>query len=273
MRWKKDFSAVDCRLTGLLVVMLVLGVCGCAGQPLKIVPAEHVRPDVLAAAWDKLVNVETMDARGVLRLEDSNGQKNSQRVRFTAKAPGRLKVQCLTPWYTVAWQLLIVNREFWLSDSKGRITYHGDLGMGIPTGPCAQHNGWWTYIELMASWRLLFSRPTSMPMNAEKGTAQGRSDLPVTHTQYLVTEDGLMPAGKIIRFTDGTEWRVTYDDFITDKDGGVFPQRLEIICSAVKLDLRFKGLRLNNELKEKFFTYQQKNFSLKEVDCYNFFIP
>jgi len=272
MRWKKDFSAVKHRLIGLLV-MLVLGMCGCAGHPLRIVPAGHVRPDVLAAAWDKLVNVETIDARGVIKLEAGSGQKNSQRVRFTAKAPGRLKVQCLTPWYTVAWQLLIVNREFWLSDSKSQITYHGDLGMGIPTGSCAQHNKWWTYIELMASWRLLFSKPTPMLLNAEKGTAQGRSDLPVTHTQYLVAEDGIMPAGKIIRFTDSTEWRVTYDDFITDKDGGVFPQRLEIICSAVKLVLRFTTPRLNHTIKEGIFSYQQKNFSLKEVDCYNFLIP
>jgi len=248
MRWKKDFSAVNYRLIGLLA-LIVLGIYGCAGHPVKIMPEGYVRPDVLAAAWDKLVDVETLVSRGVIKLEARDGQKNSQRIRFTAKTPGLLKVQWLTPWYTVAWQLLIVDREFWLSDSKGQITYHGDLGMGIPTGSCDQHNKWWTYIELMASWLQLLSKPPPMLMKTENVTDPGLADLPVTHTQYLVAEDGTMPPDK------------------------VFPQRLEILCPAAKLDLRFESPRLNNKLKERIFTYQQKNFRLKEVDCHNFLIP
>ena len=272
MRWKKDFSAVNYRLISLLA-MVVLGIYGCAGHPVKIMPEGYVRPDILAAAWDKLVDVETLVARGVIKLETRDGQKNSQRIRFTAKAPGLLKVQWLTPWYTVAWQLLIVDREFWLSDSKGQITYHGDLGMGIPTGSCDQHNKWWTYIEVMASWMQLLSKPPPMFMQTENGTDPGLANLPIAYTQYLVAEDGTMPAGKIIRFADGTEWHVSYKDFITTEGGGTFPQRLEILCPAAKLDLRFESPRLNHELKERIFTYQQKNFRLKEVDCHNFLIP
>jgi len=272
MRLKRDFSAVNCRLISLLV-LVVLGIYGCAGHPVKIMPAGYVRPDVLAAAWDKLVDVETMDARGVIKMETRDGQKNSQRIRFTAKAPDLLKVQWLTPWYTVAWQLLIVDGEFWLSDSKGQITYHGDLGTETRTGSCAQHNKWWTYIELMASWLQLISKPPPMLMKTESGTDPGLANLPVTHTQYLVAEDGTMPAGKIIRFADGTEWHVTYDDFITTEEGKIFPRRLEILCPAAKLALRFESPRLNSEPKERIFIYQQKNFILKEVDCHNFLIP
>ncbi|NIA19431.1 MAG: hypothetical protein GWP07_03220 [Xanthomonadaceae bacterium] len=272
MRWKKDFSAVNYWLISLLV-MLVLGVYGCAGHPVKIMPEGYVRPDILAAAWDKLVDVETIDARGVLKLEARDGQKNSQRIRFTAKAPDLLKVQWLTPWYTVAWQLLIIDREFWLSDSKNQITYHGDLGLGTKAGLCDQHNKWWTYIELMASWPQLFSKPPSMPMNVENRTGPGLGNLPVTHTQYLVAADGTIPAGKIIRFADGTEWHVAYEDFTITEEGGTFPQRLEILCPAAKLNLRFESPRLNQELKERIFIYQQKNFRLKEVDCHNFLIP
>ncbi len=272
MRWKKNFSVVNCRLISLLA-MVMLGMYGCAGRPVKMMPAGYVRPDILAAAWGKLVEVETMDARGVIKLEARDGQKNSQRIRFTAKAPGFLKVQWLTPWYTVAWQLLIADREFWLSDSKGQITYHGELGMETQRGLCDQHNKWWTYIELMASWPQLFSGPPPAFMNTENETDPGLGGLPVTITQYLVVEDGTMPAGKIIRFADGTEWHVTYEHFMTTEEGRIFPQRLKLRCPAAKLDLRFDPPRLNLKLKEKTFTYQQKNFRLKEVDCHNFLTP
>ena len=272
MRWKKDFTVVNCRLIGLLA-MVMLSICGCAGRPVKMMPAGYVRPDILAAAWGKLVEIETMDARGVIKLEDRDGRKNSQRIRFSAQAPGLLKVQWLTPWYTVAWQLLIADHEFWLSDSKGQITYHGKLGMEPQRGLCAQHNKWWTYIELMASWPQLFSGPPPGVMDTEKRVEPGLANLPVTQTQYLVTADGKMPAGKIIRFADGTEWHVTFEDFMTTEAGKIFPQRLKIICPAAKLDLRFGHPRLNPELKAKNFMYQQKNFRIKEVDCHNFLIP
>ena len=275
MKLKKDFCAVNERLKSLLVLVVlgILGIYGCAGHPVKIMPAGYVRPDVLAAAWSKLVDVETMDARGVLKLEARDGRKNSQRIRFSAKAPGLLKVQWLTPWYTVAWQLLIADREFWLSDSKGRITYHGDLGTETRMGSCARHNQWWTYMELMAAWPQLFSGPPPGNMDTEKRVEPGLGNLPVMHTQYLVAADGKMPAGKIISFADGTKWHVSFEDFITTEAGKIFPQRLKIICPAAKVDLRFDHPRLNLELKAKNFIYQQKNFRLKEVDCHNFLIP
>lgn len=272
MRWKKDFSAVNCRLT-ILLVLIVLTVYGCAGRPVKIMPEGYVRPDVLAVAWDKLVKVATLDARGVIKLETRDGQRSSQRVRFTAKSPGFLRVQWLTPWYTVAWQLLIVDREFWLSDSKGQATYHGALGTETSLDSCGQQNRWWTYIELMAAWPRMFSKPSAVFMDAGNRGEPGLADLPVAHTQYLVSADGTEPAGKIIRFSAGTEWHVAYSNFLATEDGRIFPQKLEILCPAAKLDLRLENPRINHELKEETFIYQQKNFRMKEVDCHNFLIP
>lgn len=272
MRWKKDFSVVNYLLAGLLV-LVGLGMYGCAGRPVNVMPDAYVRPDVLTAAWDKLVNVETMDARGVIKLEARDGQKSSQRIRFTAKAPDLLKVQWLTPWYTVAWQLLIADREFWLSDSKEQVTYHGDLGILNQVDSCHQDNTWWTYVELMASWMELFAKPPAASMNAENRMEPGLVNLPVVSTRYLVTEDAALPAGKVIQFADGTNWQVTYEDFITTENGRIFPQRMEILCPAAKLALRFTTPRLNHEIKEKIFNYQQKNFRLKEVDCHNFLTP
>lgn len=272
MKWKKDFNAVNCRLLCFLLV-LVFALSGCAGHPVKIMPQGYVRPDLLAAAWKRLVEVESLDVRGILKLETGDGQKSSQRVRFTAKSPDLLKIQWLTPWYTVAWQLLIVGREFWLSDSKGQVTYHGDLGMLAAPDTCAQGNKWWTSIALMASWRRLFSKPPSALMHGENRDEPGLAQLPVDHTHYLITEDGMKPAGKIIRFTDGTEWQVRYEDFFTTKTGKLFPKRLEISCPAAKLELQFSQPRLNHELEKTLFIYQQKKFRMKEVDCHNFFIP
>ena len=78
-----------------------------------------------------------------------------------------------------------------------------------------------------------------------------------------------MPAGKIVHFADGSQWRINYLEFLDLTEGRIFPRRLEIICPAAKVELRFSKVQLDHDFKEKTFSYQQKNFSLKEVDCHN----
>ncbi|RLB70516.1 MAG: hypothetical protein DRH04_03460 [Deltaproteobacteria bacterium] len=271
MKWKRNFNAADYRLAILLTVLLV--VCGCAGRQLVPRSAEYVRPDRLASIWGQLAEMESLYAGGVIKLEARDGQKNSQRIRIAARAPDRLKMQWLTPWHTVVWQLLIDNRQFWLSDSHSQITYHGWLGLKTGKNSCKQQSAWWTYIELMASWRLLFSKPSPELMSADSREEPGLANLPTAETEYLVTADRTMPAGKIIRFADGSQWRINYLEFVTVKDGRIFPRKLEIICPAAKVELRFSTVQLDHDFKEKTFSYQQKNFSLKEVDCHNLLTP
>jgi len=272
MKWKRNFNVADWRLA-ILLLATMLAVCGCAGRPLAPGPVGYVHPDRLASIWDQLAEVESLYAGGVVKLETRDGRKNSQRIRIAARAPDLLKMQWLTPWYTVAWQLLIDNRQFWLSDSKEQVTYHGFLQSETGTGSCKGQSVWWTYIELMASWRQLFSKPPPETAAGGRRMEPGITDLPIAQTRYLISADGKMPAGKIITFADGSEWRINYLKFLPLRNGRVFPRKLEIICSAAKVELRFSKVQLDHDFKEQTFSYQQKNFTLQDVDCHNLLTP
>ncbi|MBN2333523.1 MAG: hypothetical protein JXO49_11255 [Deltaproteobacteria bacterium] len=262
MNWKRDFTAVSRLLVAVLLAVVIVG--GCAGRRLEVLSPGVIGPGMTAAVWNKLVNVETVTARGVVKLKTGDGQSASQRIRFIAQAPDRIKVQWLTPWQSVAWQLLIADRQFWLSDSNQQATYHGFL-TADQGEECRQGNSWWTYIQLLAGWSQMLSRPPADP------TAEPQLEIPrmpVDTVQYLVAEERQVPAGKIIRFIDGDEWHIGFDDFVAVEEGKLFPRRLVIHCSAGSMDLHFSALQINQPLNPVSLSRQQVPFDIQEINCH-----
>jgi len=248
---------------GVVLLAGLLAVMGCGRRPVAVLP----RPPAatVAAAWNRLAAVNSLESRGIIRMTAADGEKNAGRIRLLAAAPDRLKIQWLTPWQTVAWQLLLNRQQFWLTDSKEKTTYYGRLADWRSNHGCRRQLWWWRYLEMLAGWSELLRPPANdgrgeRPLRAAHWPA-------VERVEYLVTADGRLPAGKIIRFANGEEWRLELADFEELPAGKVFPRRWTITTPRATLTLLLAAPRLNPPLGGTVFAYRQDSFALREFRC------
>ncbi|MBN2232248.1 MAG: hypothetical protein JW781_05440 [Deltaproteobacteria bacterium] len=260
MRSKNWCIAAD-RLRLLPLLWVLLLAAGCAGRrlPPPVLPAA---PAAAATAWKLFVPLEDFEARGVIRLAARDGTRHASRVQIAGRYPSRLEIRWLTPWQTTAWRLLLVEREFWLTDADNGVTRHGFAAARTAAAAAENGDGFLAYAGLLADWALLFAPPDGFSVSGGAPAAGDTADRP--RTTFLVDGDGL-PAGKIIRFAAGREWHVTYDRLLETPDGR-FPERLTLCWRGGSLEISWPVVRFDPITDRDRFRYRDVGeFELREV--------
>jgi hypothetical protein len=263
MRLKNWYTGAELRFVSLCCCLLLLA-AGCSGRQLRPTAVVPASPAAAVAAWQRLVRLETFTARAIVRLTAVDGTQNVSRALVAGCYPSQLELRWLTPWQTVAWRLLLVEREFWLTDTAHALTWHGFAAADDTAAVAAVDggNGFLTYVDLLADWALLFSPPDGTPRL--QGAVAERSAGERMRTSFLVDADGL-PAGKIIRFADGREWHVIYDRLI-ETPAGYFPEQLTLRWRGGSLEISWSALRFNLPLDRDRFQYRGGgSLELREV--------
>jgi len=237
-------------------LVLLLGLTACGRPPLV---ANVEEGDGLAgrAAWSRMVQLKTLKATAVLSWRSTDGTHGKYKVRLSLAPPEHLKIEWLTPWGSVAGQLIIVADQFWFSDSRQRLTWYGlraDLRSLFQRN---ENRSWESATQFFMYWPQLFS------------TAQEDDEtFGVETTINYLTTDGGRYLNKIINFKDGDEMHIRLDDLVPVADGRLFPRTLEALSHGGQIALALQEFTLQKELDPKTFIYSLKNFNLRECSVY-----
>jgi len=226
----------------------------CSRPELKSVPSPNgavsSRQD-----WQRLVKFKNLKADAVLSWEAVGGDHGKYRVRLFLESPEKLKIQWLTPWGSVAGQLLIADQQFWLSDSRKHQTWHGrsaDIDkllpeMGEPFQLVAT--------RFFKFWPLFFSSPEvdaenfSEDIYIEYLSVGSKDSLNLTKTVFL-------PAGE--------EIQVRLFEMKELSDEQLMPEAVEILSQNGQVGIKLRRYSLSSTLASGTFIYSLKNFSFRE---------
>ncbi|MEA3347575.1 MAG: hypothetical protein U9Q39_00800, partial [Pseudomonadota bacterium] len=183
----------------------------------------------------------------------TDGRRGKYKVRLFLEPPKRLKIQWLTPWGSVAGQILMADDQFWLSDSRRRLTWYGPSA--ALENLLRQKNSldWAMAAQFFMYWPLLFSTP-------EEDDAVFKTQ---AFIDYLTTSEG-RSLHKIVLFKDGDEMHIRLDDLETDIDGRLFARNFEVLGSGGQISLSLRQFTLQKELVPETFVYSLENFRLLE---------
>ena len=235
-----------------ICLLMFLGMVACSRQPLV---TDGLVGDAAAgrAAWARIVKLESLKANSILSWKATDGRRGKYKVRLFLEPPKRFKIQWLTPWGSVAGQILMAADQFWLSDSRRRLTWYGpsaDLENLL-----RQKNSldWAMATQFFMYWPLLFSTP-------EEDDAVFKTQ---AFIDYLTTNEG-RSLHKIVRFKDGDEMHIRLDDLETDIDGRLFARNFEVLGSGGQISLSLRQFTLQKDLAPETFVYSLENFRLLE---------
>ena len=250
---KRAFS--DSLLGGYVCILALLWLAACSRPPLE---SGHLVGDAAAgrAAWSRMVKLESLKATAILSWRATDGRHGKHKVRLFLEPSERLKIQWLTPWGSVAGQLLMAADQFWFSDSRQRLTWHGRTADLKSLFQRKENLNWAAATQFFMYWPLLFSSPE------EDEAACGTQ----TCIDYLVTNEGRY-LNKIIRFKDGDEMHVRLDDLVTVADERLFPRNIEVLGRGGRISLTLRQFTLQKELAPETFIYSLEYFSLRECSA------
>ncbi|NPA25390.1 MAG: hypothetical protein GXO34_06155 [Deltaproteobacteria bacterium] len=240
------FRHRSCRL--LLFVFVVLALAGCAKEPLVTLPGVSGSG---RAGWNRMREFRYLKASAILAWEDGRGRKGRNRIRLFLAPPDRLKIQWLTPWGSVAGQVLLAGDYFWLSDARRQETWHGTIDSLVDCFPGLSDIAWLDSTRFLTLWPLLFS------------TAERDKDL--TSASVAYAEEG---AGKslvkVLSFADGSRVEIRASVLEEVDSGGIFARQYELGARGSKISLTLRKYGFPEQLDAKLFTYSLKNFSMHE---------
>ena len=249
VRWDW-FKEVTKPARPVLALILLLLLAACARTPVK--PVSVLQPD--AAAWGELGSSPRISTRAVLAWQSGNDEKGRNRVRLTLVRPDRLKLQWLTPWGSVAGQLLLVEDYFWLSDARKRQTWHGRIQ---DFGDCFQvGTGWSNSLRHLSYWPLLFTTPQE--------DAERFSGLKIDYLSRR-EQNRVVELAKVFENPAGESVRVVLSRFTKLSDGALWPQRLRLEGRRGWFELELKKPLFPSHLAAGTFDYKLQNFTLH--DC------
>ncbi len=243
-----------CKLEYICLLAL-LWLVACSRMPLESDPLVGDAA-VGRAAWAQMVNLESLKATAVLSWRATDGRHGKHKVRLFLEPPDRLKIQWLTPWGAVAGQVLMATDQFWFSDSRQRLTWHGRTADLKSLFQRKENLNWAGATQFFMYWPLLFSSPE------EDDTAFGAE----AFFDYLATNNGRC-LNKIIHFRDGDEMHIRVDDLLTDADEHLFARNFEVLGSGGRISLILRQFTLQKELIPETFIYSLEQFTIRECSA------
>ncbi len=205
--------------------------------------------------WQRLVKVKSLKADAVLSWKAVTGDHGKYRVRLFLESPEKLKIQWLTPWGSVAGQLLIADQQFWLSDSRKHQTWHGQSAdiekllseRGEPFQIVAT--------RFFKFWPLLFSSP-------EVDTENFLEDIFI---EYLsVGSKDSLTLTKTVFLPAGEEMQIRLFEMKELNDKQIMPEAVEILSRSGQVGITLRRYSLASTLASGTFIYSLKNFSFNE---------
>ena len=246
------FTRVEAFKLVYICFLVLLGLAACSRPPLE--PGYFVGDAATGrAAWSRMVKLESLKSTAILSWRAIDGRHGKYKVRLFLEPPEHLKIQWLTPWGSVAGQLIMATDQFWFSDSRQRLTWHG-LTADLKSLFQRQENlDWAVATQFFMYWPLLFSSPEE-----DDRTFKTQASI-----DYLVTDEGRC-LNKVIRFIDGDEMHVRLSDLETLADGRLFAHNIEALGHGGRINLTLRQFTLQKERIPENFTYSLQNFNLRE---------
>ncbi|MCD6292031.1 MAG: hypothetical protein J7M09_01070, partial [Deltaproteobacteria bacterium] len=205
------------------------------------------------AAWTRMVKLESLKAAAILSWRVTDGQHGKYKVRLFVEPPERLKIQWLTPWGSVAGQLLMGDDQFWFSDSRQRVTWHGQAVDFMSLFEQQENFDWAVATQFFRYWPLLFSSPDDDDRRFGKQT----------FIDYLIADEG-RSLSKIIRFASGEEMHIRLNDLEAVADGRFLARNIEVLGRNGLISLNLRKYTMLKELAPENFIYNLKNFKIRE---------
>jgi hypothetical protein len=235
-----------------ICLLVIFGLAACSRPPLE---PGHLVGDAAdgRAAWARMVELKSLKGTAILSWKATDSRKGKHKVRLFLEPPERLKIQWLTPWGSVAGQLLMVDDQFWFSDSRQRLTWHGLTADFKSLFEQKENLDWSVATHFFRYWPLLFSSPE------EDDRTYGKQ----ASFDYLVTDKGRY-LNKVIRFKNGDEMHVRLDDLETLADNRLMAHNIEALSHSGRISLTLRQFTLQKELAPENFIYNLKNFKLHE---------
>ncbi len=247
------FSVYRYRFCFGFSVLLVLAAC----TRMEVKPLSRLNDQASSKQqWQRLLPIETLKADAILSWEAAQGDHGKYRVRLFLRSPEQLKIQWLTPWGSVAGQLLINDRQYWLSDSRRQETWHGravDLDKLLPDDKGEQ-------LQTITSrffkfWPLLFSGPAA--------DAGNYADNLSVRYQSVGNGDDLNLT-KTIAMSNGEPLQVRLFKMKKLENEKIMPQAVEISSASGRVGLRLRRYSLPAKFSPGTFVYSLKKFNLHE---------
>jgi len=221
---------------------------GCAGKR-KALPAAGRRASG-REAWRQLDQFKALKGTAVLSWENADGRHGKNRVRLFLAPPDRLKIQWLTPWGSVAGQLLVAKGHFWLSDARRHQTWYGRADALAACFPGESGVAWVNAGRFLVYWPLLFSSP-----------AEDEKLLPAGRIEYSGSLAGDR-LGKELLPAAGGRVGITLEDFEQSRGAKVFARRFTVSGAAGRVVLELRSYSLPESLPDGTFIYDGKHFNL-----------
>ena len=209
-------------------------------------------------AWSRLAEIKELKADAILSWRATGGEHGKYRIRLFLEVPDKLKIQWLTPWGSVAGQLLIADKNFWLSNAREQQTWQGraaDIDR-LLQNPGFNNNG--TDFKTVARrffryWPLLFSSPTADDRNLT-------DDVAVEYLTYGAGAD--LSFAKSVTVADGAEMHFRLFELKELEDKQLLPQAVEILSENGQIGIKLRNYSLSPDFAAGTFVYSLKNFSL-----------
>ena len=235
-----------------ICLLMLLGLAACSRPPL-VTDDLVVDPAAGRAAWERIVKLESLKANSILSWKAIDGRRGKYKVRLFLEPPKRLKIQWLTPWGSVAGQILMAADQFWLSDSRRRLTWHGGAADLESLLQQKDSLDWAMATQFFMYWPLLFSTP-------EEDDTAFKSQ---AFIDYLTTNEG-RSLHKIVHFNGGDEMHIRLDDLEPDVDERLFARNFEVLGSGGRISLSLRQFTLQEKLVPETFIYSLENFRVLE---------
>ncbi len=212
-------------------------------------------------AWSRLVEVENLKADAILSWRATGGEHGKYRVRLFLAVPDRLKIQWLTPWGSVAGQLIIAEKKFWLSNAREKKTWFGwveDIDRLLQE-PGFRNNGaefQTVAIQFFRYWSLLFSSPAADDRNFS-------SDVVVEYFAYGIGDE--LSFAKNVISADGSNMNFRLFELKELSDKELMPQAVEILSKSGQIGIKLRNYSLQPGFAAKTFIYSLENFNIHEM--------
>ena len=242
-----------CKLWILTGLIILLGACS------KPEIESLTRPENAVSGrqtWSQLVNIKTLQADAILAWQATNGEHGKYKVRLFVALPDRLKIQWLSPWGSVVGQVLIAGKQFWLTDTRHKQTWHG---MTADFEKILQERGEpFTVVatQFFKFWPLLFGTPE----------ADDRYSSPVVFIEYLAVGSGEnLSLAKTVVARTGEELHFRLFELKKLSTEQLMPLAVKIFSQSGQISINLRKYKLNSDISADTFIYKLKNFTIREA--------